>query len=137
MSRPRRVVLDASALLAWVLRERNWHVVDKMLDVAMIPVSALVETLYRAAEKGHRLPPAELYESLLQLGVEVESVRSQDAVRAAELIASSRADRTSEGSLSLGDGLALAVAERLELPITGGDQHWETLDLSVRYLPFR
>jgi hypothetical protein len=78
----------------------HWHVVDKMLEVAIIPVSALVETLYRAAESGHGLPAAELYESLLQLGVEVECVWPQDVVRAAELIARSRADRTSENSLS-------------------------------------
>ena len=41
------------------------------------------------------------------------------------------------GSLSLGDGLCIAVAERLELPLTGGDLYWETLDLRVRVLSFR
>jgi PIN domain nuclease of toxin-antitoxin system len=41
------------------------------------------------------------------------------------------------GSLSLGDGLCIAVAERLNLPITGGDLYWETLDLRVKVLSFR
>jgi PIN domain nuclease of toxin-antitoxin system len=129
-------VLDASALLAWVLKERGVTTVDRMLPVGVAPVSAVVETLYRAVEKRHRLPPDQLYEALLEMGLEVEAVTGEDVVRAAELVAASR-QAPGGGSLSLGDGLCLAVAERLRLPVTGGDQHWETLDLEVSYLPFR
>lgn len=136
MSGARRVVLDASALLAWVLNERGATTVDRMLAVGAAPASVLVETLYRAVEKGHRLPPNQLQEALLEMGLDVEPVTADDVVRAADLIAASRR-APGEGSLSLGDGLCIAVAERLELPITGGDQHWETLDLTVSYLPFR
>jgi PIN domain nuclease of toxin-antitoxin system len=132
----RRVVLDASALLAWLLDERGARAVDTLLAVGVAPVSALVETLYRAVEKGHRLPLDELHDALLEMGLVVEPVAPQDAVRAAELIAGSRAAGQAR-SLSLGDGLCIAVAERLELPIAGGDEHWESLDLAVRYLPFR
>jgi PIN domain nuclease of toxin-antitoxin system len=57
-------------------------------------------------------------------------------VRAAHLIASSRLS-VAPGSLSLGEGLCIAVAERLDLTITGDDQHGEPLDLTVQYLPFR
>ena len=49
----------------------------------------------------------------------------------------SKSASSPSGSLSLGDGLCIAVAERLELPITGGDLYWETLDLRVRVLSFR
>jgi len=49
---------------------------DKVLPIAVVPVSAMVEVLYRAVERGHAQP----------------------------------------GSLSLGDGLCIAVAERLRLP---------------------
>ena len=41
------------------------------------------------------------------------------------------------GSLSLGDGLCIAVAERLGLPLTGGDQHWSTVSSTVPFMPFR
>lgn len=136
MSGARRVVLDASALLAWVMNERGVKTVDRLLTIGVAPASALVETLYRAAEKGHRLPPGQLHEALLEMGLEVEPVTGEDVVRAAELVAASRR-APGEGSLSLGDGLCIAVAERLRLPITGGDQHWETIDLAVSYLPFR
>jgi PIN domain nuclease of toxin-antitoxin system len=57
-------------------------------------------------------------------------------VRAAELISTSKAD-PDVGSLSLGDGLCIAVAERLQLPVTGGDRCWAQVDATVPFLPFR
>lgn len=135
MSASRRVVVDASALLAWVMRERGSDTVDAVLPYAVAPVSALVETLYRAPELGHGLSAAHLHRDLVSMGLHIEPVTEADAVRAAELIAQSR--RSPGGSLSLGDGLCLAVAERLHLTVTGNDQFWETLDLSVDYRPFR
>lgn len=135
MSDDRRVVLDASALLAWVLRERGAGTIDVLLPHAVVPVSALVETLYRARERGHGLATADLHHALLSMGIAVEPVTAADAARAADLIIGSKARRG--GSLSLGDGLCLAVAERVGLTVTGGDQFWETLDLTVDYRPFR
>lgn len=131
-----RVALDASALLAWVLRERGCDTIDRVLAVSVVPVSAMVEVLYRAVERGHGLPPAHLHADLIALGVVVEPVQAADAVRAAELIASSKAS-PEPGSLSLGDGLCIAVAERLGLPLTGGDRYWSQLDVRVPFLPFR
>ena len=135
MSASRRVVVDASALLAWVMRERGSDTVDAVLPYAVAPVSALVETLYRAPELGHGLSAAHLHRDLVSMGLQIEPVTEADAVRAAELIAQGR--RSPGGSLSLGDGLCLAVAERLQLTVTGNDQFWETLDLTVDYRPFR
>lgn len=40
-----RVVLDASAVLAWVLRERGQQAIDALLPHAAVPASAMVETL--------------------------------------------------------------------------------------------
>lgn len=139
MSAPRRVVLDASALLAWVLNERGAHTIGKLLPVAVIPAPNLVEVLYRAPERGHRMPASQLQEHALAMGLAVEPFTASDVTRAAELIAYSRAcRRDAQGDcLSLGDGLGLAVAERIELPITGGDQLWAALPLSVQFMPFR
>lgn len=66
----------------------------------------------------------------------VEPLLDADTVRAAELILLSKADRD-PGSLSLGDGLCIATAERLGLPLTDGDRYWSNVDLSVAFLPFR
>ena len=131
-----RVTLDASAVLAWVLRERGFETIDKVLPVAVVPVSAMVEVLYRAVERGHRLSPSQLHADLLALGLTVEPVTDADAERAAELIVASKAS-PGQGSLSLGDGLCIAVAERLALPLTGGDRYWSQVPLRVEFLPFR
>lgn len=50
-------------------------------------------------------------------------------------IARSR-NRADESSLSLADGLYIAVAICLGL-LVGDDSHWETLGLPVDYMPFR
>lgn len=131
-----RVVLDASAVLAWVLSERGAATVDKMLAVSVVPASAMVETLYRASERGHHQAPGELHADLLALGVRVEALLDVDTVRAAQLIAASKTS-PDPGSLSLGDGLAIATAERLGLPLSGGDRYWAGVDMSVAFLPFR
>jgi len=44
----RRVVLDASALLAWVLNERGADTIGTLSLVAVIPAPNFVEVLYRA-----------------------------------------------------------------------------------------
>ena len=131
-----RVVLDASAVLAWVLRERGWDVVNQLLPIAVVATSAMTEVLYRAPERGHRLSPDQLHDDLLSLGIRVEPVTDGDTVRAAQLILASRTAGAAQ-SLSLGDGLCLAVAERLELTVSGGDRHWAACDLRVEFLPFR
>ena len=136
------VVLDASAVLAWVLNDPGWKAVDRLLPVATIPASAMVECLYAAKAKGQRTEPEELYAALRAVGLRVEPVTAEDVVRAAELIAASHANAEVNAekrspSLSLGDGLCIAVAERLELPLAGGDTYWETLDLRVSFMPFR
>ena len=135
-SKGRKVTLDASAVLAFLLRERGYQTVDKLLNVAVVPTSAMVETLYRAVERGHRRAPADTHDDLLALGVTVEPVTDADTVRAAELIVASTQDAGS-GSLSLGDGLCIAVAERLGLPLTGGDRYWSRVCASVPFMPFR
>jgi PIN domain nuclease of toxin-antitoxin system len=37
----------------------------------------------------------------------------------------------------LSDGLFLAVTERINLPVTDGDQLWAELPLTVQFMPFR
>lgn len=136
---PPRVVVDASAVLAYVLQERGWQTVDKILPVAILPLPNLTEVLYRAPTKGHAREPGDLFAHLIRLGLRTEPVEPADAVRAAELIVESEGAATggSRRALSLGDGLCIAVAERLQLPITGGDQAWELLELKTIFHSFR
>ncbi len=137
MRHPRRVVLDASAVVEWLLARDAKELIDRLLPLAIIPVPSLTEALYIGSLARHGLPETELYNTLMVAGAQVEGVSDDDAMRAAELIAGSRRSSSTKGGLSLGDGLTIAVAERLALPITGGDQYWETLELRTTYLPFR
>lgn len=135
----RRVVIDASALLAFVLHQRAAATVASILPYAVIPAPNMAEVLYRAPERGYRNSPENLHADLLTTGLTVEPFTAGDSIRAAELIIASRAARAphDDRSLSLGDGLCLAVAERLALPVTGGDAHWATLNLTVEFFPLR
>jgi ribonuclease VapC len=134
-----RVVLDASAVLAWVLHESGADVVERLLPAAAIPAANLTEVLYRAPERGHGMTMEQLEAHLLAKGLTIESVTPDDARRAAELIRYSRDHRRGrrDSGLSLGDALCIAVAERLELPISGGDTAWEHVPINVDYHPFR
>lgn len=134
MKADRRVVLDASAVVEWLLARRDKELIDRLLAFSVIPASALTEAIYVTLNAGHALAAEELRDATVVMGVAIEPITEDDAVRAGELIATSRG---STGGLSMGDGLCIAVAERLRLPITGGDRYWETLDLRTSYLPFR
>jgi PIN domain nuclease of toxin-antitoxin system len=125
--------------VAWLCNERGAETVGKLLPFSVLPASVMAESLYRAKEKGHKLELFALHEAIKSMGVAVEPITDLDTVRAAELIGASRHGRADPGdpSLSLGDGLCLAVAERLGLPVAASDNHWKSLALRVEYLPFR
>lgn len=132
----RRAILDASAVLAWVLQGTRQETVEQVLPHGAIPAPNLAEVIYKAIEKGYAQSAEHLHGLLLRTGLEVVSLEPADALVAAELIAASRATNT-PGSLSLGDGLCIAVAIRLNLMLVGGDQEWEALDLPVEHMPFK
>jgi PIN domain nuclease of toxin-antitoxin system len=135
---PKRGVLDASALLTFIWREEGGDRVAKLLPDAVIPASALVEVLYRAAERDMNGTIADLHQRLLATGLEVEPLLEADVTRAAELIATSRKMTLGDGrGLSLGDGLCIAVAERRNVVLISEDAHWFDLELKVRCVSFR
>ncbi|MFC7497060.1 MULTISPECIES: PIN domain-containing protein [unclassified Nocardioides] len=127
-------LLDASALLAWLFQERGHETVSKLAGKCVIASANMTEVLYRTAQEGYERPLADLYDDLVNGGFAVVENAPEDAVLAAQLIASSR---SKGGHLSLGDGLCIATASRLGLPIVGGDQEWEPLDLPAKVIPFR
>ncbi len=134
----RKVVLDASALAAWVYRETGYQVVARALPVAVAAVPNAVETLARAAERGYDASSDELLADLQAMGLVLEPVLPEDTVRASDLIIQSRKLRIAAGhGIALGDALCLAVAERLALPVVGGDKAWDKLALAVEHRLFR
>lgn len=133
-----RALLDASAVLAFVLQQPGEETVAQVLPVGAITAVNLSEVLHKARECGYRHDLAGLAERLIRTGLTVVDIVGADAAVAAELIAGSRKGREpGAGALSLADGICIAVAVRLGLLLVGDDRHWETLDLPVEYQPFR
>lgn len=138
MSGDTPVLLDASAVLAYVLGQDGADTIEQILPVGSITSVNLTEVLYKARERGYRNDLAGLRQRLARTGLTVVDVTELDASEAAELLADSRSKvAAGNGSLSLGDGICIAVAIRLKALLVGDDRYWETLDLPVEYQPFR
>ena len=134
----RRVVLDAFAVIAWILRERGAATVDRLLPYAVIPAPNLTESLHVSRDRGHQLSCDQLHARILAVGAEIEPYTDDDTVRGAELLLYIDAKPgPNAAGLSLGDAMCIAVAERLGLPIVGDDQLWSALPLEIDFHAFR
>jgi ribonuclease VapC len=127
-----RCVLDASAVLAWLFGERGERIVDRMLEHAAISTVNLAEVLYRADEEG--MATEALQRDLEALGVQVVPFLDEDARLLVEI---RRTARRQSVRLSLADCCCLATGARLNLPVVGGDQAWESLRVGVEVVPLR
>lgn len=129
-ARRAEAVLDASALLAWLVQERGADVVAEYLPRAVISAVNLSEVLYRGQRLGRNVTT--LPARLGHLGLRVEPFTADDALLATAIYARDR-----HHLLSLADRCCLATAIRLRLPAVTGDRAWSTLDLGVEVLAFR
>ena len=125
-------MLDASAVLAWLFRERGEQLVDRMLEHGALSTVNLAEVLYRSDEAGMEIEGLE--QDLKALGLRVVSFTDGDARLVPEI---RRAARRERQRLSLADCCCLATGVRLNLPVVGGDQAWESLQLGVDVHPIR
>ena len=123
-------MLDASALLAWLVQERGADVVGEVLPRAVISAVNLSEVLYRGHSLGRNV--AALPARLGHLGLRVEPFTAEDALLATDIFARDR-----RRVLSLADRCCLATGVRLGLPVVTDDHAWSSLDLGVRMVPFR
>lgn len=128
-------LLDSSAVLAWLFSEKGAETVDPVLTSATVTTVNLAEIVRRAAQRGYLRGADELTSDLAAVGmVFVDAVTEDDARRAASLITASYAERGVRGTpaLSLGDGICIAVGERLELPVMTADTAWKELEALFR-----
>ncbi len=124
------VVLDASAMLAYLNQEAGAEAVAKqMIGGGFISAVNLAEVYSKVAEWGqdvHLLEQALVRQGLLGGVLEVVPFGPEDVLRVATLRPLTKAQ-----GLSLGDRVCLALAQRLGLPAITTDSTWNKLDAGV------
>jgi ribonuclease VapC len=124
------VVLDASAVLAVVHKERGSEFVIASLADALFSAVNFAETITKLVERN---VSAELAIATVQgLGLTIVDFDGGLAAKAGSLRA-----QTKHLGLSLADRACLALADREGVPAITGDRKWSRLDIGVDIRLFR
>jgi len=120
-------VLDSSALLAFLWRERGCERVEAVLANEVVAMSAInvAEVITKAIDLG--LPEEAIREMHANFDFEQIPFDSNAALMAAAL-----RNGTRRLGLSLGDRACLALAKSREAIALTADQPWRELDLGIR-----
>ena len=117
------VVIDTSALMAFVKGEPGGASVGPLLGQAIASPVILAETLSKLARQG--FDPVAIQRDLLTAGLKVEALDPSDVASVVSLY------QLSEGRVSLADRFCLALAMDRGLPVLTGDRPWAALGLTV------
>lgn len=117
-------VLDASALIALVRRERGWETVEALLPEAVISAVNLAETAQ--CLRRHQMPLDILRPLLSQL---VPAVVPFDEELA--YVAATVHERTRDRGLSFGDCACLALALSRGAAAVTAERVWDEVDVGV------
>ena len=124
------VVLDASAVLSYLLRERGWEAVQSALPGGLLGSVNLCEIVSKFCERG--ASASEVEADVLGLGVEIAPFSAAQAVIAAQLRPETRAL-----GLSLGDRACLALGLETGAEVLTADAAWGTLPTPHRITVIR
>jgi ribonuclease VapC len=124
------VVLDASAVLAYLRREPGAANVMASIDGAWLSSVNVVEVVQKLVEDGHADDNIRL--SLRSLTCKVAVFDEQLGIDAGFLRKATR-----RLGLSLGDRACLALAAQFGLPAMTADRAWAELDLGVEVVLIR
>lgn len=126
-----RVVLDASAMLAVIHRERGFEkLTAELLARAIVSTVNLAEVQSKLVVSGW--PPDHAWEDATSLVQEVLPFTADHAHIAGNLIAETRSL-----GLSLADRACLALGIDLKAPVYTGDRSWKNLKLGLQIHVFR
>ena len=122
------VLLDSSALVAFLFKDRGHKHVDVLLNntacfVASVNLSEVFQTVHQKRKEPRRFSPLlALMEGLLKVyRLKVEAVMLEDVRWAGE-------QWRSDKPLSLGSRLCFAVRHRLMIPVVTADGDWGSSD---------
>ena len=118
------IVLDSSAVIAFLFDEPGTEVVRGILDEACMSTVALAECLGRLARSGTMTPAA--MEQFRGTGLEIVPFDEAQAEIAGSLIMPAR-----PLNIGLGDCCTIALAIMRKCPLVTGDREWRRLNLPV------
>ena len=118
------VVLDASALLAYLLQEPGAEVVDGLLSDARMASVNWAEVVQKAVSA--EVSVSGMREELQALGMQVEPFLAVDGEKTGQLW-----PHTRQLGLSLGDRACLSLGLRLGLTVVTCDPAWAQLPLAL------
>jgi ribonuclease VapC len=118
------VVLDASALLAYLKNEPGGDVVDAVLSESVMSSVNWAEVIQKSIAVG--IDVDGMLDDLQVLGLRVEPFLPEDGEVAGRLW-----EQTRSAGLSLGDRACLSLGLRLGVDILTSDRVWATLNLTV------
>ena len=118
------VILDASALLAYLQKEPGSDAVKSVLREAIMSTVNWAEVVQKA--RVGKVDTTGLRDDLEMLGLELEPFSSTQAELAGELW-----ERTRKLGLSLGDRACLAVGLERGAGVYTTDRAWKRLDLGI------
>lgn len=118
------IMLDASALLAFLFKAPGHEAVAEVLDGALVSTVSLAEVLSRFARDGH--DPVAVVERLAAAGLQYVGFNPEAAIRTAAL-----APLVRSHGLSMGDRACLALAAARGLPALTANHAWGDLGLDI------
>lgn len=118
------VVLDASALLAYLQDEPGCEAIEGVLAEAVMSSVNWAEVVQKTVAAG--VVVEGMREDLEALGLEIVPFLPEDAEVAGRLWLQTR-----QVGLSLGDRACLSVGTRLDVPVLTCDRVWTTLGLPL------
>ena len=130
----RPILLDASALVILLLKQKGWHAVEQLLQSgrAVTTVTGLAEAFNICRIRHTGFSRADIWNALESLGLSIEPLTADDAVEIAYLQEYAEKvvkERNHAGNLSLGDACCLAVGKRLGAVVVASDGFWDLLKI--------
>ncbi|MEL6160892.1 MAG: type II toxin-antitoxin system VapC family toxin [Cyanobacteria bacterium J06623_5] len=116
------VVLDASAILAFLNQEEGAAAISQYLKNGIISAVNLSEVIAKLAERG-------VSKSLVQEFVEQLSIRVAPMDKTQAVIAGLLRNETKSFGLSLGDRVCVALGLHLKIPVITTDRQWDKLSI--------
>ena len=114
------IILDASAVLAWLNGEPGADAIDTLLRAGapcLVPAANHAEIIAKALDRG--VAPDAAVEIVASIGYTVIDTSAEDGAAAGWMRPVTRAH-----GLSLGDRLCLAAAQRLKAQVHTADREW-------------